>query len=162
MFSATQTKQVRALARAGLRNPVTIAVAIGGNSTGGPQQTPTTLSNFYQLLTPEQKLPQLIAFCEAHQQQKLIIFFATCASVDFFSKLIALLPPIQRSGLEIESLHGRMAPKKREASYKRFVDLKRGILICTDVAARGIDIPDVDWIIQFDPPQVCGWHAAVT
>jgi ATP-dependent RNA helicase DDX55/SPB4 len=152
LFSATQTKQVLALARAGLRNPVTIAVAIG--EANKPQQTPTTLSNFYQLLTPEQKLPQLIAFVEAHQQEKLIIFCATCASVDFFSKLIPLLPAMQQMGLEVEALHGRMAPKKREASYKRFVDQSRGILICTDVAARGIDIPDVDWIVQFDPPQV--------
>ena len=50
-------------------------------------------------------------------------------------------------------LHGKMVQKKRNAVYKTFLKCNAGILVCTDVAARGIDIPDVDWIIQFDAPK---------
>lgn len=41
----------------------------------------------------------------------------------------------------------------REKVYQRFLSQDGGLLVCTDVAARGIDIPDVAWIVQFDPPQ---------
>jgi len=48
-------------------------------------------------------------------------------------------------------LHGQMKQKKRTTTFFEFKKLKAGALLCTNVAARGIDIPDVDWIIQFDP-----------
>jgi ATP-dependent RNA helicase DDX55/SPB4 len=46
-----------------------------------------------------------------------------------------------------------MDQKRRDAVYQKFTVGKGGILICTDVAARGLDIPDIDFVIQFDPPQ---------
>lgn len=46
-----------------------------------------------------------------------------------------------------------MDPKRREAVYVKFTSSVGGILLCTDVAARGLDIPDIDFVIQFDPPQ---------
>ena len=47
-----------------------------------------------------------------------------------------------------------MVPKKRNSLYKKFVELERGaVLFCTDVAARGVDIPDVDWIVQLTAPK---------
>eukprot|EP00966_Prymnesium_polylepis_P310436 7172390-Prymnesium_polylepis.1 len=49
-------------------------------------------------------------------------------------------------------LHGDQKQNKRTATFFEFCSAKSGILLCTDVAARGLDIPDVDWILQFDPP----------
>jgi len=46
-----------------------------------------------------------------------------------------------------------MKQSQREAALGKFTELKSGILMCTDIAARGLDIPGVDWIVQFDPPQ---------
>ena len=58
------------------------------------------------------------------------------------------------SGLHMFGFHGRMVPKKRNALYKKFVALETGaVLFCTDVAARGVDIPDVDWIVQLAAPK---------
>ena len=49
-------------------------------------------------------------------------------------------------------LHGNMAQKDRAASFSRFSSRTSGVLFCTDVAARGLDIKGVDWIVQYDPP----------
>jgi len=56
--------------------------------------------------------------------------------------------------IKITSIHGQMKQKKRNKIYTSFVQWDMGMLIATDVVARGIDLPDVNWIIQFDPPQV--------
>ncbi|KAF9591918.1 hypothetical protein IFM89_010276 [Coptis chinensis] len=53
----------------------------------------------------------------------------------------------------IISLHGKMKQIGREKSLASFTELSSGILLCTDVAARGLDIPGIDWIVQYDPPQ---------
>lgn len=50
------------------------------------------------------------------------------------------------------SLQGRQKQMKRTTTFFQFCNAEKGILLCTDVAARGLDIPDVDWIVQYDPP----------
>lgn len=47
---------------------------------------------------------------------------------------------------------GKQKQSKRTTTFFQFCNAKEGILLCTDVAARGLDIPDVDWIVQYDPP----------
>ena len=56
-------------------------------------------------------------------------------------------------GKDILLLHGRMVQKRRTLTYDSFVAASAGVLVCTDVAARGVDVPDVAWIVQFHPPQ---------
>ena len=47
---------------------------------------------------------------------------------------------------------GKQKQQKRTTAFFEFCNAKSGTLLCTDVAARGLDIPEVDWIVQFDPP----------
>jgi len=54
--------------------------------------------------------------------------------------------------VSVLSLHGKQKQRKRSATFFEFKNAERGILLSTDVAARGLDIPLVDWIIQYDPP----------
>lgn len=55
-------------------------------------------------------------------------------------------------GCLVRRLHGNVPQTERQATYRAFGAAKSGILICTDVAARGLDLPTVDWIVQYDPP----------
>lgn len=159
LFSATQTKEVKALARAGLRNPVTVNVAVnarssapGGGASGGTRSIPTTLQSFSHTLRAEDKLDTLIPFLQDHRDEKVLVFMLTCAAVDFFSKALPRLPGAE--GLRVEGLHGRMPQKRRSAVFEKFSEPGAPcVLVCTDVAARGLDVPDVSWIVQYDPPQ---------
>jgi ATP-dependent RNA helicase DDX18/HAS1 len=53
--------------------------------------------------------------------------------------------------IPVHELHGGLKQQKRTTTFFEFCNAKKGILLCTDVAARGLDIPSVDWIVQFDP-----------
>eukprot|EP00742_Colponemidia_sp_Colp-10_P006896 GILJ01007395.1.p1 GENE.GILJ01007395.1~~GILJ01007395.1.p1 ORF type:complete len:614 (-),score=110.12 GILJ01007395.1:76-1782(-) len=152
LFSATMTKEVKSLIRAGLRNPVQIEVKVERkDGQVSDQLLPSSLQNFYVICESDQKLNQLVHFLKRASTEKIIVFFSTCASVDFFFAVLRGLSDL--SDIQIGKLHGQMEQKKRTAAYDLFVSQDAGVLIATDVIARGIDIPDVDWIIQFDPPQ---------
>ncbi|CAM9857342.1 unnamed protein product [Ascophyllum nodosum] len=56
------------------------------------------------------------------------------------------------TGCRVKRLHGNVPQSERQATYRAFGASTSGVLICTDVAARGLDLPTVDWIVQYDPP----------
>lgn len=145
LFSATQTTEIETFIRAGLRNPVQVIVR-EKRAHNALKRTPDSLNNFYLICDADQKLQYLITLLRAHREQKFIIFFNTCACVDYFSKLLVIL----LKTIPVLSIHGQKA--KRADVFCKFQDMKSGILACTDVMARGIDIPTVDWVIQYDPP----------
>jgi ATP-dependent RNA helicase DDX55/SPB4 len=162
LFSATQTKEVKELARAGLRNPVSISVKIQNNGSdtrrmeNQVQATPSTLANWYTVCEHEERPIQLARFLLQHLTDKVIVFCSTCACVDYYSlafEQLAKLDVVLPSSLNVVGFHGKMVPKKRNGLYKRFLSLDAGVMFSTDVAARGVDIPDVNWIVQLAAPK---------
>ncbi|KAG0378697.1 ATP-dependent rRNA helicase spb4 [Mortierella sp. AD032] len=155
LFSATMTDGLSELVRAGLRNPVRVVVKVEDLISGGGQRTPASLHIGYILCSTSQKLLLLTHLLRQEaDNKKTIIYFATCASVDYFYKLLSKIPAL--SDFAIHSLHGKMETKKRTLTFKSFTDIPAGspgVLLCTDVASRGLDIPDVDFVVQVDPPQ---------
>lgn len=151
LFSATQTEEVRALVRAGLRNPVYVRVRVAGAESRREQRTPSTLTNYYAVCESATKLHRLCTFLLRHRADKLMVYFLTCACVDYFARALARLPATR--ALRIVSLHGRMPPERRVAVLRAFADAGDAVLLCTDVAARGLDLPGVDWVVQYDAPQ---------
>ncbi|KAG9286965.1 hypothetical protein G9A89_001203 [Geosiphon pyriformis] len=155
LFSATMTDGMTEIVRTGLRNPVKIKVKVEDLHSKDEQRIPSTLEISYVVCEPHQKLSQLWRFLKSEKiAKKYIIYFATCASVDYFYKILSNMP--QFKSFLIHSLHGQMKPKRRSATYQAFLNIPRtspALLLCTDVAARGLDLPDVDVVIQMDAPQ---------
>lgn len=75
-----------------------------------------------------------------------MVFFSSCNSVKFFSDLLNYVD------ISVMDIHGKQKQQKRSTTFFEFGQMKSGVLLCTDVAARGLDIPEVDWIVQYDPP----------
>lgn len=147
LFSATQTQEVENLVRAGLRNPVRISVKEKGVAASSTQKTPSRLENHYMICKADEKFNQLVHFLRNRQQEKHLVFFSTCACVEYYGKALEAL--VQR--VKILCIHGKMK-YKRNKIFMEFRKLQSGILVCTDVMARGIDIPEVNWVLQYDPP----------
>ncbi|KAG7499744.1 ATP-dependent RNA helicase DDX55 [Solea senegalensis] len=147
LFSATQTQELEKLVRAGLRNPVRITVKEKGVAATATQKTPSRLSNYYTMCRSEDKFNNLVAFLRQHKHEKQLVFFSTCACVEYYGRALETL--IKK--VTVSLIHGKMK-NKRNKIFADFRSLKSGILVCTDVMARGIDIPDVNWVLQYDPP----------
>uniref|UniRef100_A0A8I5TSQ7 ATP-dependent RNA helicase n=1 Tax=Pongo abelii TaxID=9601 RepID=A0A8I5TSQ7_PONAB len=147
LFSATQTQEVENLVRAGLRNPVRVSVKEKGVAASSAQKTPFRLENYYMVCKADEKFNQLVHFLRNHKQEKHLVFFSTCACVEYYGKTLEALV----KGVKIMCIHGKMK-YKRNKIFMEFRKLQTGILVCTDVMARGIDIPEVNWVLQYDPP----------
>ncbi|XP_075424467.1 ATP-dependent RNA helicase DDX55 [Ascaphus truei] len=147
LFSATQTQEVENLVRAGLRNPVRIAVKEKGVAASCTQKTPTRLQNYYMICKADEKFNYLVGFLRQRKQEKHLVFFSTCACVEYYGKALEALV----KNVTVMSIHGKMK-HKRNKIFTDFRKLDSGILVCTDVMARGIDIAEVNWVLQYDPP----------
>jgi len=164
MVSATLTKNVEKLAGLALRDPVQVNMSDvkDGDVDDDQLVTPTNLKQWYIIVPPKLRLVTLAAFilwkCTA-VTEKMVIFMTTQDMVDYHAELFnRVLAPKSEGDTSTEKkvsfyqLHGNMAQKDRTAIYKEFRDTQSGVLLCTDVAARGLDLQSVDWIVQYNPP----------
>ncbi len=146
LFSATQTKDVRALARLSLRSPQYIAVHEQSKSS-----TPAKLDHHYMMTPAESKLDVLFGFVRTHLQAKTLVFLSSCKQVQFVHAAFSAMRP----GVPLMCLHGRQKQMKRLAVYTDFCAKKHAVLFATDVAARGLDFPQVLWAGDADGRPDC-------
>jgi len=155
LFSATQTEAVDELSRAKMRNPRKVEVRtnnkINDDTTSldeeaASSKTPSGLHIEYFECEADKKSSQLIDFLRRNTSKKIIIYFMTCACVDYWGVVLPRLSILK--DFPLIPLHGKMKQLAREKALASFTSLPNGILMCTDVAARGLDIPGVDWIVQ--------------
>ncbi|KAB5594571.1 SPB4-ATP-dependent RNA helicase of DEAH-box protein [Ceratobasidium theobromae] len=165
LFSATMTDALSELVRVGLRNPVRIVVKVenkkrkAGEGALAERRTPATLQNLFIACRPEEKTIQFLRILsqerETQGSARFIAYFATCACVEYFAKILKSLP--QLTTTKIYTLHGHLTPAKRASTLSAFAlhpstPDSPSLLLATDVAARGLDLPDVDTVVQYDPP----------
>lgn len=144
MFSATQSKKVSDLARLSLKDPEYVSVHQDATTA-----TPTTLQQHYIVTPLPEKLDTLYGFIKANVKSKIIVFLSSGKQVRFVYESFRHLQP----GIPLLHLHGRQKQVARLEITNRFTAAKTSCLFATDVVARGIDFPAVDWVIQADCPE---------
>ncbi|XP_029063076.1 probable ATP-dependent RNA helicase DDX10 isoform X1 [Monodon monoceros] len=144
LFSATQTKSVKDLARLSLKNPEYVWV-----HEKAKYSTPATLEQNYIVCELQQKISVLYSFLRSHLKKKSIVFFSSCKEVQYLYRVFCRLRP----GISILALHGRQQQMRRMEVYDEFVGKRAAVLFATDLAARGLDFPAVNWVLQFDCPE---------
>lgn len=144
LFSATQTKSVKDLARLSLKDPKYVSV-----HENAKYSTPDSLKQIYFVCELHEKLNLLWSFIRNHLGSKIIVFMATCKQVKFMFALFSRMRP----GMSLLELDGSMSQLKRTGVYTNFCEQTKAILFTTDVAARGLDIPAVHWVCHFDCPE---------
>ncbi|KII93423.1 hypothetical protein PLICRDRAFT_100557 [Plicaturopsis crispa FD-325 SS-3] len=142
LFSATQTTKVQDLARMSLR-PGPIHIDVDKEEM---TSTVSTLSQGYVVCPSDRRFLLLFTFLKKNLKKKIIVFFSSCNSVKYHGELLNYID------VPVLDLHGKQKQQKRTNTFFEFINAESGILLSTDVAARGLDIPRVDWIVQFDPP----------
>ena len=145
LFSATQTQSVSDLARLSLKEPVKVGV----EETLSEGATPKTLEQHYVLCELDKKLDVLWSFIKSHLQTKTLVFMSSCKQVRFVFETFCKMHP----GVPLLHLHGKQKQMTRLATFQRFTSMKHAVLFATDIAARGLDFPSVDWVLQVDAPE---------
>lgn len=144
LFSATQTKSVKDLARLSLSFPTYVAPHEQADTV-----TPESLQQSYIVCEIDEKLGILWSFIKNHLKQKVIVFMATCKQVKYIHELFCKLRP----GVSLLALYGTLHQEKREKIYNEFCRKSNVVLFATDLASRGLDFPRVNWVIQMDCPE---------
>ncbi|XP_041431510.1 uncharacterized protein LOC414715 isoform X2 [Xenopus laevis] len=142
LFSATQTRKVEDLARISMKKePLYVGV-------DDHKETATVdgLEQGYVVCPSEKRFLLLFTFLKKNRKKKMMVFFSSCMSVKYHYELLNYID------LPVMAIHGKQKQTKRTTTFFQFCNAESGILLCTDVAARGLDIPEVDWIVQYDPP----------
>ncbi|WAR08060.1 DDX10-like protein [Mya arenaria] len=144
LFSATQTRSVKDLARLSLTDPV--FVSVHENATNS---TPEQLEQSYMVCEQHEKLNLLWSFLKNHLQSKILVFLTCCKEVKYVYEAMRRLRP----GIPVMALHGGLPQLRRVEAYNQFVNKQRACLFATDIAARGLDFPAVNWVVQLDCPE---------
>ncbi|KIW61324.1 ATP-dependent RNA helicase has1 [Exophiala xenobiotica] len=142
LFSATQTTKVEDLARISLR-PGPLYINVDHKKE---HSTVEGLEQGYVICESDKRFLLLFSFLKRNLKKKVIVFMSSCNCVKYHAELLNYID------LPVLELHGNLKQQKRTNTFFEFCNAKAGTMVCTDVAARGLDIPAVDWIVQFDPP----------
>jgi ATP-dependent RNA helicase DDX18/HAS1 len=139
LFSATLSPKVEDIITLSMGNYEYVGIK-------SKEATVSTLEQGYVVVDPDKKFRFLYSFIRKNLNKKIMVFFSTIKAVEFYSALLNYVD------IPCKSIHGDQKQQKRSTTYLEFCGLEKGILLCTDVAQRGLDFPDVDWVIQYDPP----------
>ncbi|GAB2245079.1 hypothetical protein Droror1_Dr00000572 [Drosera rotundifolia] len=139
LFSATMTKKVRKLQRACLRNPVKIEAA-------SKYSTVDTLKQEFLFIPAKYKDCYLVYILSEMTGSTSMVFTRTCDA----TQLLALM--LRNLGMSAIPISGHMTQSKRLGALNKFKAAECKTLICTDVASRGLDIPSVDMVVNYDIP----------
>lgn len=138
-FSATITPEIQTLTREFLRNPETVSVRTADTSERVDQDV-------VEVGSKEEKIEKLLNMLSEEEFEKVLLFGETKFGVQRLSD------HLERQGHASVAIHGNKSQSQRQRALKAFKDNHARIMVATDVAARGLDIPNVSHVINFDQP----------
>lgn len=139
LFSATIPSEIKQIARRYQKNPEFIRIS-------DKRQNVPKISQYAFRCNIKDKFTGLTRLLEAYDVKRALIFCNTKKSVNFVEKHL-------RDDFRVDSIHGDMTQKVRDKVMNKFRNGNIAMLVATDVAARGLDIDDVDVVINYDVPQ---------
>ncbi|RCI10225.1 hypothetical protein L249_8726 [Ophiocordyceps polyrhachis-furcata BCC 54312] len=140
LFSATMSSRVESLQRASLRDPVRVSVS------ESRFQTVATLLQHYLFVPQLRKDTYLVYLVNEFAGKSIIVFARTV----YEAQRVAIL--LRSLGFGAIPLHGQLSQSARLGALNKFRSRSRDVLVATDVAARGLDIPSVDVVLNYDMP----------
>lgn len=139
-FSATVTPEISALINTFLKDPVTVSVRTSETAEHVEQDV-------IEARDKSHKIELLTRMLEGKEYEKVLVFGETKFGVQRLSD------HLDNSGIPSAAIHGNKNQSQRQRALKQFKDERVRVLVATDVAARGLDIPNVTHVINFDTPQ---------
>ncbi|XP_063827483.1 probable ATP-dependent RNA helicase pitchoune [Ostrinia nubilalis] len=143
LFSATLSERTEALIKSAMKDDFREI----NTSEDNIKATVDGLKQGYMVCETEYRMWWLHKMLKKTQNQKVMVFFSSCKSVVFHYEFFT-----RHCNASVLCIHGKMSQIDRSATMRNFYNAEKIALFCTDLAARGLDIPAVDWIVQFDPP----------
>lgn len=138
-FSATLERPMEPIINSFLKDPVKVSVKTGDTAKNVDQ-------DIVKLDPGENKMDRLRDILHKPECYKVLIFTRTKIGADKLSR------ELYQDGFKVDAIHGDKSQYKRQEALYKFKNEKISILIATDVAARGLDIPNVSHVINFDEP----------
>jgi superfamily II DNA/RNA helicase len=138
-FSATVSKEIRVIIDTFVKNPVTISV-VGAPTSDNVEQ------NIVRVENGAYKIDVLGNLLKKEEFNKVLVFVRTKYRVDDVATAMF------KKGFKVTSIHGDKPQNKRQQAIRHFKEGVVNVLVATDVAARGIDIPDITHVINYDAP----------
>lgn len=140
-LSATLPKEIMRLAEQHTTDPIRISAVDKGPATV------STMEQRYFAVARPRKLPLLKALLDREDPALALIFARTKAMTDKLGKIL------RDEGLPVRHIHGDMPQTKRDRALQQFREGKVKLLVATDVMGRGIDVPNVSHVINYDIPE---------
>jgi len=138
LFSATMPPRMREMARKIMNHPTEISLAVS--------TPPDKILQVAYVVFDSQKIPLVKSLLVNKKLRSILIFCSTKISAKLLSK------ELKRYGLAVEDIHSDLDQAEREKALSDFKSRKLNILVATDILSRGIDIEDIDLVINFDVP----------
>lgn len=156
LFSATQTSKLEDLVKSGLRNPIRINLNMSSDqekADGNRKRLtmPEKLNNYYHVCdTYAHKLATLVEIIRNDESKKTLVFVSTRSQIDYFAH--CLREALKDKKVPILELH-RGLKKKRTKVFAKFKEHKQCVILSTDILSRGIDVPDISFVVHLDLPE---------
>ncbi|KKL64926.1 hypothetical protein LCGC14_2160110 [marine sediment metagenome] len=141
LFSATMPKLMNEIAQAYLTDPVRVEVSPPGKAADKVEQS-------VHFVAKENKQSLLIELLDKHRDERALVFARTKHGAE------RLMKQLDRAGFAAASIHGNKSQNQRDRAIAGFKEAKIRVLVATDVAARGIDIPGVGFVYNYELPNV--------